>query len=305
MNDPAVGPPSYIGLMESGELDRRARALTDLLSCCRLCPRECSVNRIKDERGVCRAGYLPAVSSAFAHFGEEPELVGSGGSGTIFMTHCNLRCVFCQNGDISHGGQGDEVSIEALAGYMIALQEKGCHNINVVTPTHYAPQIVSALAIAARRGLCLPLVYNTGGYDSPEVIRMLSGIVDIYMPDYKFADESAARAYLNAPDYPEVVEELLIEMHRQVGMLVTDRHGRARRGLLIRHLVMPEGRAGTDRVAAFIAGRLSADSYVNIMDQYHPCHEAFRFPELSRRITRDEFSAAAAAARAAGLSRGF
>ncbi len=300
-----MGPPSYLGLLKSGELERRAEALTALLSHCRLCPRGCGVNRKKDERGVCRAGYLPAVASVFPHFGEEPELVGSGGSGTIFMTHCNLRCVFCQNEEISHGGEGREVPIEDLAAYMIALQDKGCHNINVVTPTHYVPQIVSALVLAARNGLRLPLVYNTGGYDSVEVIRMLTGVVDIYMPDYKFADETPSRTYLSAPDYPEVITEVLLEMHRQVGVLRTDGNGTARRGLLIRHLVMPEGLSGTDRVASFIAGRLSPDSYVNIMDQYHPRHRASRFAEISRGITRAEYRAAVDAARAAGLSRGF
>jgi putative pyruvate formate lyase activating enzyme len=305
MNGSGFGPPSYLELFRSGELERRAEALCDLLSCCRLCPRGCGVNRKKDERGVCRAGYLPAVASAFPHFGEEPELVGSRGSGTIFMTHCNLRCVFCQNEDISHGGEGQEVPVEELAGYMIGLQDRGCHNINVVTPTHYVPQVVSALVIAARRGLRLPLVYNTGGYDSPEIIRMLSGIVDIYMPDYKFADEPPARIYMNAPDYPEVIKEVLTEMHRQVGVLVTDREGVACRGLLIRHLVMPEGLAGSEKVAAFIANSLSPDSYVNIMDQYHPRHRAFKFPEIARRITQAEYRAAVGAARAAGLSRGF
>lgn len=305
MDDSGIRPPSYLGLLRSGELDRRAEALTALLLHCRLCPRGCGVNRKEGERGVCRAGYLPAVSSAFPHFGEEPELVGSGGSGTIFMTHCNLRCVFCQNDEISHGGEGSEVPVEDLAASMIALQERGCHNINVVTPTHYAPQIVSALACAARNGLKLPLVYNTGGYDSVEVIRMLAGVVDIYMPDYKFADEAPARTYLSAPDYPEVAGEALLEMHRQVGVLRTDRNGIAYRGLLIRHLVMPEGLAGTPKVAAFIAGRLSPDSYVNVMDQYHPQHRAYRFPEIARRITQPEYRSAVDAARAAGLSRGF
>lgn len=297
--------PSYIGLFESGDLARRADELSALLSHCRLCPRECGVNRSEDERGVCRAGYLPVVASAFAHFGEEPELVGSRGSGTIFMTHCNLRCVFCQNDDISHGGQGREVTIEELAEYMIALQDRGCHNINFVTPTHYVPQIVSALVTAARRGLRVPLVYNTGGYDSVQIIRMLSGIFDIYMPDYKFADKTPAGAYMNAPDYPQVIKEVLAEMHRQVGVLVTDRDRVARRGLLIRHLVMPGGLAGTQRAAAFIAKKLSTDSYVNIMDQYHPRHQAFRFPELARRTTSAEYGDAVRTARAAGLSRGF
>ncbi len=305
MDDESLRPPSYVALFESGDLKQRARELSGLLSHCRLCPRECGVDRREGERGICRAGYLPAVASAFAHFGEEPELVGNRGSGTIFMTHCNLRCVFCQNDDISHGGEGREATIEELAGYMIALQDKGCHNINFVSPTHYVPQIVSALVPAARRGLSIPLVYNTGGYDSVEIIKMLSGIVDIYMPDYKFADELPAAKYMNAPDYPQVIREVLTEMHRQVGALETDDEGIARRGLLIRHLVMPEGLAGTERAARFIAEKLSADSYVNVMDQYHPRHQAFRFPEIARRVTDSEYNAAVRAARDAGLSRGF
>ena len=303
-----MGPPSYLGLLESGELDRRAEALDRAPLA--LPPLPPGV-RGKPEKG--RAGRLPGRVSprgrlrAFPHFGEEPELVGSGGSGTIFMTHCNLRCVFCQNDDISHGGEGREVTDRrSLAAYMIALQDRGCHNINFVTPTHYvAPDRVRTRPGGPERGSRLPLVYNTGGYDSVEVIRMLSGIVDIYMPDYKFADETPSRAYLDAPDYPEVITEVLTEMHRQVGVLRTDRNGIARRGLLIRHLVMPGGLSGTDRVASFIAGRLSPDSYVNIMDQYHPRHRASLFAEISRRITHAEYRAAVDAARAAGLSRGF
>jgi putative pyruvate formate lyase activating enzyme len=221
------------------------------------------------------------------------------------MTHCGLRCVFCQNDDISHGAQGNEVSADDLADYMIELQGRGCHNINFVTPNHFVPQIVTALVAAARRGLSIPLVYNSGGYDSVETIRSLAGIFDIYMPDFKFADEAPAKSYLNAPDYPDVVREALLEMHRQVGPLETDSRGIALRGLLIRHLVMPGRLAGTDKVAAFIAGRLSKDSYVNIMDQYHPHHRAHLFPEIARRVTRAEFDEAVASARAAGLSRGF
>ncbi len=231
--------------------------------------------------------------------------MGSRGSGTIFMAHCNLRCVFCQNDDISHGGQGREVTPEELAEYMIALQDEGCHNINFVTPTHFVPQIVTALISAVQRGLSVPLVYNTGGYDSVEIIRSLAGIFDIYMPDYKFAHEAPAKRYMDAPDYPAVIQEVIAEMHRQVGLLVTDRDGIARRGLLVRHLVMPEGLAGTGEVAAFIARTLSQDTYVNIMDQYHPHHRAHLFPEIAHRITDSEYRRAVRSAREAGLSRGF
>jgi putative pyruvate formate lyase activating enzyme len=305
MGDTAVRPPSYVELSRSGDLEKRAEQLMGLLAHCRLCPRACGVDRTADERGVCRAGYLPAVSSAFPHFGEEPELVGSNGSGTIFMTHCNLRCVFCQNDDISHGGDGREVTTDELADYMLALQDRGCHNINFVTPTHYVPQIVAALVSAAGRGLGVPLVYNSGGYDSVETIRALSGIFDIYMPDYKFADEAPAQKYLDAPDYPEVIREVLVEMHRQVGTLMTGPGGVALRGVLVRHLVMPGGLAGTDSVSAFIASHLSRDSYVNIMDQYRPRHRAHLFPEIARPVSHEEYREAVRVARAAGLSRGF
>jgi putative pyruvate formate lyase activating enzyme len=301
--DPTM--PSYLTLFRSGELERRADLLEDFLTECRLCPRRCGARRTEGQVGTCRAGLLPMVSSAFPHFGEEPELVGRHGSGTIFMTHCNLRCVFCQNDDISHGGAGQEVSSEELAGYMVALGERGCHNINFVTPTQWVPQIVRALLVAVPMGLSVPLVYNTGGYDSVEVIGLLSGIFDIYMPDYKFSDEAPAKKYLNASDYPEVIKAVLSEMHRQVGNLATDRRGVAYRGLLIRHLVMPEGLGGTEAAMRFIARELSPDSYVNIMDQYRPECRAYQYPELSRPIGWAEYAEAARLAREAGLSRGF
>lgn len=304
MEDDAPSP-SYRALLSTGELERRADLLEEILGECRLCPRMCGADRVEGKVGTCRAGPLPMVSSAFPHFGEEPPLVGSRGSGTIFMTHCNLRCVFCQNDDISHGGRGSVVDAEGLARCMIGLQRQGCHNINFVTPTHYVPQIVRALASAARQGLEVPLVYNTGGYDSIEVIRLLSGVFDIYMPDYKFADGAPAEKYMNAPDYPEVVRSVLSEMHRQVGVLKTDEHGIAYRGLLIRHLVMPERLSGTEKAMQFIGETLSRDSYVNIMDQYRPEHRAHDYPELARRVTAREFDEAVRYARAAGLSRGF
>ena len=297
--------PSYIGLNRTGELQERIDALMEILSECRLCPRKCKVNRIEEETGVCKAGSKLVVSSAFPHFGEEPPLVGWGGSGTIFLAHCNLRCVFCQNFEISHLGEGREVGPEEFAELMLNLQRMGCHNINFVTPTHYAPQIVSALPLAIEAGLELPIVWNCGGYESLEVIRLLEGIVDIYMPDVKYSDDIYAKKYSRAPDYFGVAKEVLREMHRQVGDLEIDGRGVARRGLLIRHLVMPGAVAGTEKVAQFIAGELSTESYLNIMDQYRPCYKAETVPEINRRITGEEFSAALDAARATGLHRGF
>jgi len=300
--------PSYITLYESGELFRRIEALEAMLASCTLCPRNCRVDRTRGETGVCRAGERAMISSASPHFGEEPPLVGSNGSGTIFMTHCNHRCVFCQNYDISQevGRRGgDEVGPEELAGVMIALAERGCHNINIVSPTHYVPQVLAALPHAVRAGLDLPLVYNTGGYDSIEVVRLLEGIFDIYMPDYKFTDPGPAKRYMNAPDYPEVIKVILKEMHRQVGILRTDEDGIAYRGLLIRHLVMPADAAGTAEAMEFIASELSPDSYVNVMQQYHPMYRANDFPEIARRLSLEEYLDAVRAARRAGLSRGF
>jgi len=300
--------PSYIALYESGELARRIEALEAILTSCTLCPRNCRVDRTRGEVGVCRAGEAAMISSASPHFGEEAPLVGSNGSGTIFMTHCNHRCVFCQNYDISQetrGGRGDEVGPEELAGVMGALAGRGCHNINIVSPTHYVPQVVAALPYAVQKGLNLPLVYNTGGYDSLEVIRLLEGIFDIYMPDYKFTDPRPAQRYMNAPDYPEVIQDILREMHRQVGTLRMDEAGIAYRGLLIRHLVMPGDAAGTAAAMEFIASELSSDSYVNVMQQYHPMYRAGDFPEIARRVSVEEYLDAVKAARRAGLARGF
>jgi putative pyruvate formate lyase activating enzyme len=297
--------PAYIALYEKGELQRRVEALGKILTHCRLCPRACQVNRLNGEKGYCRAGAEVMISSAFPHFGEEPPLVGSHGSGTIFLTHCNLKCLFCQNYDISHRGEGQRLSSAELARQMIALQQRGCHNINFVTPTHYVPQIVAALAEAIELGLQIPLVYNCGGYESLEVIKLLNGIVDIYMPDTKFSREWEAASYCNAPDYPRVLQEVLLEMHRQVGDLMLDEQGIASRGLLIRHLVMPHGAAGTRETVAFIARRLSPDSYVNIMNQYRPLYRAGEYPEIDRRITSREYREAIEMAREAGLRRGF
>jgi len=263
------------------------------------------VNRIAGEKGYCQAGAEVIVSSTFAHFGEEPPLVGSHGSGTIFLTHCNLRCVFCQNYDISHLGEGKRISDSELAQLMFGLQRQGCHNINFVTPTHYVPQIVAALPAAIELGLTIPLVYNCGGYESLEVLKLLDGIIDIYMPDTKFSDAGAAAAYCSAPDYPRILQEVLLEMHRQVGDLMLDERGIAYQGLLIRHLVMPQGVAGTRETMSFIARHVSPDSYVNIMGQYRPLFRAGEYQEIARPISTGEYREAIEIAREEGLRRGF
>lgn len=297
--------PPYICLYSKGELVERGKTLMSILESCALCPRECEVNRLKGELGLCGAGAKVMVSSVFPHFGEEPPLVGYRGSGTIFLTHCNLHCFFCQNYDISFEGRGTAVSLEQLAEQMIHLQESGCHNINFVTPTHYVPQIVSALPMAVERGLSLPIVYNCGGYESLKVLKLLEGIVDIYMPDAKFAHPDPAKKYCQAPDYPQVLKAALKEMHRQVGDLKMDEHGIAVRGLLIRHLVMPNGVAGTGELMRFIHDEISPDSYINIMAQYRPSYRACEFQEINRRISIEEYREAVAAARKIGLWRGF
>jgi len=295
----------YIELQENGELKRRIESLNEILEHCSLCPRRCGINRIQGELGYCKAGAELMVSSVFPHFGEEAPLVGYHGSGTIFLTHCNLRCVFCQNDDISHQGRGEKTSLSQMATYMKRLQELGCHNINFVTPTHYTPQIAASLPEAIELGLHLPLVYNCSGYESLEVIKLLDGIIDIYMPDAKYADENPAKRFSNAPDYPQVLREVLKEMYRQVGDLHIDENGIAERGLLIRHLVMPEDMAGTEDLMQFIAEKISRDSYVNIMQQYRPQYRSYEYPELSRRITYDEYADAVKVARRFGLHRGF
>jgi putative pyruvate formate lyase activating enzyme len=297
--------PSYLRIFEKGELRKRIETLNEFLKECRLCPRECGVNRVKGEVGICQAGLELKVSSAFPHFGEEPPLVGYHGSGTIFFTHCNLRCLFCQNYDISHFRNGEPMTSSDMARVMIKLQEMGCHNINFVTPTHYAPQIVASLPEAIEKGLRLPIVYNCSGYESLEVIRLLEGVVDIYMPDAKYMDGRYSKEFSNAPDYPEVIKEVLKEMHRQVGDLTANSEGIAERGLLIRHLVMPNGVASSEAVLKFIAEEISVHSYVNIMDQYRPDYRAHEFPEINRRITQKEYLEATQWARRYQLYRGF
>lgn len=302
---PATRYPSYLNLLADGELARRAAQALAGLAECTGCARKCQADRIslKDRKPFCRTGRLAWVSSFFPHHGEEDCLRGRFGSGTIFFSHCNLRCVFCQNFDISWQAAGRPVSAETLARMMLELQARKCHNINLVTPSHVVPQILEALVIAAQQGLHLPLVYNTGGYDSLETLRLLEGVVDIYMPDLKFMDPDVAKQLANAPDYPEVVQAAIREMHRQVGDLVMDDSGVARRGLLVRHLVMPGGKAGTRQAMRFLAGQVSPNTYVNIMRQYHPEGYAFRYPDIDRPVTVSEWREALDIARQEGIHR--
>ncbi|MBI4536521.1 MAG: radical SAM protein [candidate division NC10 bacterium] len=294
--------PAYLELHEKGELRRRAEAAEGLLEPCRVCPRECLAQRLQGKTGVCGVAEQALVSSYGPHFGEERPLVGTGGSGTIFLAHCNLCCVFCQNYEISQEGEGQIVSTARLAEMMLDLQRLGCHNINFVTPTHQVPQILRALAGAVEDGLRLPLVYNCGGYESLETLRLLDGVFDIYMPDFKFAVADIAKRYSKVENYPAVAKAALREMHRQVGDLVMDRRGLARRGLLVRHLVLPSNLAGTAEIVRFLA-EFSEDTYVNIMAQYRPRYRAHEYPPLARRPTRTELEEALHLARAAGLHR--
>lgn len=295
--------PKYQELHDSNELQNRIDLAYELLRECRLCPRECEVNRLEGEVGVCGLGKDAMVSSFAPHFGEESPLVGRHGSGTIFITNCNLKCVFCQNYDISHLGHGSLVTLEKFAGMMLTLQQHGCHNINIVTPTHVVPQMLSALQIAATNGLRVPLVYNCGGYESLETLKILDGVVDIYMPDFKYSDPEVGQRLSKAKDYPSIVKTALKEMHRQVGDLVWDDDGIAQRGLLVRHLVLPNGLSGTPEAMRFLSEEISQNTYVNVMAQYRPCYRAHEFPEINRRPTRQEYQDAVQAALTAGLTR--
>lgn len=294
--------PGYIKLLHSGELAERVKTAYEHLTDCDLCGRECHIDR-RERTGACKTGVEAAVASYGAHHGEEDPLRGWRGSGTIFFSSCNLRCQFCQNYDISQLRHGRAVTPERLAAMMLELQEQGCHNINFVSPSHVVAQILAATLIAAQAGLRLPLVYNTGGYDSMAALTLLDGVVDIYMPDIKYADASIAKEYSKIPEYPAVNQAAVREMHRQVGDLVLDAHGVAQRGLLVRHLVMPNGLAGTAEVARFLAQEVSTNTYINVMNQYRPCYKAGHYPELNRSPTRRELEDARRAVQDAGLHR--
>jgi len=294
---------SYLKLCKSGNLQERVDQAVGLMRKCGLCPRECHIDRLSGEIGFCRTGVKAKVASLHAHFGEESPLVGMYGSGTIFFRSCNLLCSFCQNFDISHDAEGGEVEPRELAAMMLSLQQRGCHNINFVTPSHVVPQILQALIIAVEHGLHVPLVYNTGGYDKVDTIRILDGVFDIYMPDFKFWDAHWAERFCNAPDYRKQAVAAIREMHRQVGDLVVNESGVAVKGLLVRHLVMPNDVAHTKEVMTFLAEKISKDTYVNVMDQYRPCGKAIWDPAVNRRITRNEYVTALRWAKEAGLHR--
>jgi len=294
---------AYLELHYQNKLKERVEAAKALLESCRVCPRHCGINRLAGETGKCRTARQAVVSSYGPHYGEEAPLVGRHGSGTIFFTNCNLRCRFCQNYSISQLGEGEEASREEIAGMMFTLQAKGCHNINLVSPTHVVPQILEAVEIAAKMGLHLPLIYNSGGYDSVETLKILDGIIDIYMPDMKYSDEKTAREFSGVADYPSINRLAVEEMHRQVGDLQVNEEGIATRGLLVRHLVLPNNLSGTREIVHFLTREISQNTYLNVMAQYHPCYEALQIPQLARGIFRHEFLEAAQLAHEAGLNR--
>jgi putative pyruvate formate lyase activating enzyme len=297
--------PAYLQLLRSGEMVRRADEAMEHLKACDLCPWTCGINRLEGRLGICKTSRRAKVSSYMPHMGEEDPLRGTRGSGTIFISNCNLRCQYCQNYEISQLGQGRTVDPEEMADMMLTLQQWGCHNINFVSPSHVVAQIIAAVLLAAQKGLRIPLVYNTGGYDSQEALRLLDGIIDIYMPDMKYADAQIARKYSLIKDYPEHNRAAVKEMHRQVGDLVVDDRGIAQRGLLVRHLVLPGGLAGTEAIACFLAKEVSPDTYINIMAQYRPDYKARTedMGTLSRRVTPEEIAEAYQIARKAGLHR--
>ena len=300
--------PAYMALYRSGELRRRAEEAVRMLRECYVCPRDCGVDRVEPSgprKPVCKTGRHARVASYFAHFGEEDCLRGWNGSGTIFFAWCNLRCVFCQNFDISQEPAGQEAPPERLAQMMLSLQEGGCHNINFVTPEHVVPQVLEALPLAVERGLRLPIVYNTSAYDSLHSLRLLDGIVDIYMPDFKVWDDGLSLRYLKAKDYPAAARQIVREMHRQVGPLKLDEKGLAKRGLLVRHLIMPGHTADAARIMRFLADEVSPDTYVNVMTQYRPAGKvtAGKYGEINRAPNDGDYRDVVAAAREAGLWR--
>lgn len=293
--------PNYLALTEKKFKDKIEK-LYDILNNCRLCPHNCGVNRLKGEKGFCKVGSKPYVSSYSSHFGEEPPISGYKGSGTIFFTYCNLKCVYCQNYTISQLGEGEEVEVSELAEMILFLKRLGVHNINLVTPTHQVPFIVEAIYLAVLNGLDIPIIYNCGGYESVEILKILDGVIDIYMPDFKYFDNEIAEKFSCVKDYVDIAKLALKEMHRQIGDLIIN-DGIAVKGLLVRHLVLPENLAGTDRLVKFIAEEISVNTYINIMDQYYPCYQAKNINQLNRKVTRKEFLEAVEMAKKAGLRR--
>jgi len=281
--------PSYLKAFQDHQLQESAEKLYRSLACCSICPRKCKVNRLKGERGFCQTAQLAKVYSFMAHFGEEPAISGTKGSGTIFFAHCNMACVYCQNYEFSQLGQGKEYNAEELAGVMLKLQNMGCHNINLVTPTHVLPQILKSLEVAIQEGLHIPLVYNSSGYELPAMIRMLDGIIDIYLPDMRYADALVALRLSASADYPENNQLSVKEMHRQVGLAKIDDSGLIRKGLIIRHLVLPNALSGTEEIMKFISSELSEDTYISLMSQYLPYHKGRQHKDINRRLKKEEY----------------
>ena len=295
--------PAYFHRLQSGELAARVEEAYEVLRACKLCGHECKKDRRAGKLGVCRTGARARVASYGPHHGEERPLSGRHGSGTIFFARCNLHCQYCQNADISQADAGREVEPEGLVAMMLELQDLGCHNINLVSPTHVVPQILAAVLIAAQAGLRLPLVYNTGGYDGPEALRLMDGVIDIYMPDMKYGSPQISLRYSKARNYPQVNQAAVREMHRQVGDLQIDARGLATRGLLVRHLVLPFRLAGTETVTHFLAEEISTGTYLNVMGQYYPAWNARLYPKLARPVKPQEVQEAVEIAHAAGLHR--
>ncbi len=297
--------PSYLESYNTGRLDKIIERVFKLLESCCICPRKCKVNRLKNELGFCQTGLLPQVCSFLPHHGEEPPISGAQGSGTIFFSRCNMACVYCQNYEFSQLGQGREVDFEELAKFMLELENMHCHNINLVTPTHVMPQILKALKHAISKGLKIPIVYNTAGYELPEVIKLLDGIVDIYLPDMRYADSDMAIKYSHASDYPQYNQEAVREMHRQVGIAKIDNEGIIKSGVIIRHLVLPNEICGTDKIMKFIREEISKDAYISLMSQYLPYYKAREFKEVSRRLTHQEYEDAKEILQKYGLYNGW
>jgi putative pyruvate formate lyase activating enzyme len=297
--------PSYIDAYKQGVLAQKSRETLQMLEHCMICPRKCGTNRLRDEQGFCRTGRLAVTCSYFAHYGEEPPISGEHGSGTIFFSRCNLQCLYCQNYQFSQKDEGKPMEARELADCMLSLQKEGCHNINVVTPTHVMPQILEALLLAVGDGLNIPIVYNTSGYELTETLKILEGIVDIYLPDMRYSTEEPARLFSNAADYPRVNREAIKEMHRQVGGAVFNDDGTIRRGMIIRHLVLPQDASGTEETLRFIAEEISRETYVSLMSQYFPAYLADKHPPLDRRLHLEEFEEAVACLKRFGLDNGW
>jgi len=297
--------PIYLNSLHNSNLDKKIEEAYNLLKECQICPRKCRVNRLNNEKGFCRVGLEPVVCSYMPHHGEEPPISGTKGSGAIFFSYCNLKCVYCQNYQFSQEEEGQETSPEELSGFMLNLQKLGCHNINLVTPTHCMPQILKALKMAAEKGLNIPLVYNTSGYELPEVIKLLDGIVDIYLTDMRYADNKNSIKYSQASDYPSYNQKAVKEMYRQVGEAQFNSNGVMKKGLVIRHLVLPQDICGSDKIMRFISEEVSKRVFISLMSQYQPYYQAYKYKEISRRINENEYQRAIDCLNKYGLENGW